>query len=207
VRACARAGKPVIVATHLLESMIKHPLPTRAEVTDVANAVYEQADALMLSGETSAGEHPVRCVQVLDDIARHIEKEPGLEFGADCRAETPREELARAAARLADSLGSRAIVVITRRGRLAQLVAGYRPKTAIVYAFTNMSSVRRKLWLLRSVVPMMTRLSRDPERTIAHAFNRLKQRNRALSGDPIVVVSDVLAGAHKVSSVQVRQFA
>jgi pyruvate kinase len=97
-------------------------------------------------------------------------------------------------------------VVITRRGRLAQLVAGYRPKTAIVYAFTNMSSVRRKLWLLRSVVPMMTRLSRDPERTIAHAFTRLKQRNRALAGDPIVVVSDVLAGAHKVSSVQVRQF-
>jgi pyruvate kinase len=206
VRACARAGKPVIVATHLLESMIKHPLPTRAEVTDVANAVYEQADALMLSGETSAGEHPVRCVQVLDDIARHIEKEPGLEFGADRRAETPREELARAATRLADSLQSRAIVVITRRGRLAQLVAGYRPKTAIVYAFTNMSSVRRKLWLLRSVVPMMTRLSRDPERTIAHAFKRLKQRNRALAGDPIVVVSDVLAGAHKVSSVQVRQF-
>ena len=104
VRACARAGKPVIVATHLLESMIKHPLPTRAEVTDVANAVYEQADALMLSGETSAGEYPVRCVQVLDDIARHIEKEPGLEFGDERRAETPREELARAAARLADSL-------------------------------------------------------------------------------------------------------
>jgi pyruvate kinase len=205
VRACARAGKPVIVATHLLESMIKHPLPTRAEVTDVANAVYEQADALMLSGETSAGDYPVRCVQVLDDIARHIEKEPGLD-SEDRRAETPREELARAAARLADSLEARAIVVITRRGRLAQLVAGYRPKTAIVYAFTNMSSVRRKLWLLRSVVPMMTRLSRDPERTIAHAFKRLKQRNRALAGDPIVVVSDVLAGAHKVSSVQVRQF-
>jgi pyruvate kinase len=206
VRACARAGKPVIVATHLLESMIKHPMPTRAEVTDVANAVDEQADALMLSGETSAGEYPVRCVQVLDDIARHIEKEPGLEFSDERSAETPREELARAAARLADSLKSRAIVVITRRGRLAQLVAGYRPKTAIVYAFTNMSSVRRKLWLLRSVVPMMTRLSRDPERTISQAFDRLKQRNRALSGDPIVVVSDVLAGARKVPSVQVRSF-
>ena len=205
-RKCALAGKPVIVATQLLESMVKHPLPTRAEVTDVANAVYEQADALMLSGETSAGAHPVRCVQVLDDIARHIEKEPGLDFSQERRADDPHEELARSAARLADSLKSRAIVVITRRGKLAQLVAGYRPKTAIVYAFTNMSSVRRKLWLLRSVVPMMTRLSRDPERTIFHAFARLKQRNRALSGDPIVVVSDVLAGAHKVPSVQVRRF-
>ena len=206
VRACALAGKPVIVATHLLESMITNALPTRAEVTDVANVVFEQADALMLSGETGTGEHPVRCVQVLDDITRRIEKEPGLGFSAERGAQTPREELARSAARLADSLQSRAIVVITRRGRLAQLVASYRPKSAIIYAFTNMSSARRKLWLVRSVVPMMTRLSRDPERTVAHALDRLKQRNRLLPGDPIVVVSDVLAGLKKIPSIQVRRF-
>jgi pyruvate kinase len=206
VRACALSGKPVIVATHLLESMISNALPTRAEVTDVANAVFEQADALMLSGETGAGEHPVRCVQVLDDITRRIEKEPGLGFSAERTAQTPREELARSASRLADSLKSRAIVVITRRGRLAQLVASYRPKSAIIYAFTNMSSARRKLWLVRSVVPMMTRLSRDPERTVQHALDRLKQRNRLLPGDPIVVVSDVLAGLKKIPSIQVRRF-
>jgi pyruvate kinase len=206
VRGCALAGKPVIVATHLLESMIKHPMPTRAEVTDVANAVYEQADALMLSGETGTGDHPVRCVQVLDDIARRIEKEPGLEFDAERKARTPREELAKSAARLADSLESRAIVVITRRGRLAQLVASFRPKSAIIYAFTNMSSARRKLWLLRSVVPMMTRLSRDPERTVENALRRLKQRNRLLPDDPVVIVSDVLAGARKIPSIQVRRF-
>jgi pyruvate kinase len=206
VRACALAGKPVIVATQLLESMIKNPMPTRAEVTDVANAVYEQADAVMLSGETSAGDYPIRSVEVLDDIVRRIEKEPGLGFHRDRRAADPREELARTAVRLADDLESRAIVVITRRGRLAQLVARYRPNSAIIYAFTNMSSVRRKLWLLRSVVPMMTRLSRDPEKTVQNALRRLQTRNRLLPGDPVVIVSDVLAGATKITSIQVRQF-
>ena len=77
IRRCAIAGKPIIVATHLLESMIDNPLPTRAEVTDVANAVYEQADAIMLSGETAAGKYPVRCVEVLDTIARRIETARG----------------------------------------------------------------------------------------------------------------------------------
>src|SRR5690606_5738817 len=77
---CARAGRRIIVATHLLESMIDNPMPTRAEVTDVANAVFEQADALMLSGETSVGRHPVRCVATLDRIARRLEREPGAGY-------------------------------------------------------------------------------------------------------------------------------
>ena len=206
VRACARAGKPVIIATHLLESMIKNPLPTRAEVTDVANAVYEQADALMLSAETSVGDYAVRSVEVLDAITRRIEKEAGLDFHRERQPLDAGEELARSAVRLADDLQSRALVVITRRGRLAHLVARYRPRSAIIYAFTNMSSIRRKLWLLRSVVPMMTRLSRDPEKTVQNAILRLHIRNRLLPGDPIVIVSDVLAGAQKFSSIQVRHF-
>ena len=153
VRACAIAGKPVIVATHLLESMITNPMPTRAEVSDVANAVYEQADAIMLSGETAAGKYPTRCVEALDRIARRIEKEPGIGFYLDRHPSGAREELVRSAVRLADELKAPGIIVFTRRGSLAQLVASFRPEHAIVYAFTNMSSVRRKLWLLRSVVP------------------------------------------------------
>jgi len=141
VRSCAIAGKPVIVATHLLESMVQSPMPTRAEVTDVANAVYEQVDAVMLSGETAAGAHPTRCVEVLDRIARRVEAEPALDFYLERPEPTGhRDHLARTACRLADSIGASAIVCITRRGLFGQLVASYRPKRAIVYAFTNMTT-------------------------------------------------------------------
>lgn len=206
VRACALAGKPVIVATHLLESMREAPMPTRAEVTDVANAVYEQADALMLSGETATGNDPVRCIQVLDRIARRIEKEPGLDFARERKPADAREELARSACRLADSLGSPAIIVITRRGLIAQLVASHRPRRSIIYAFTNMSSTRRKLWLSRSMVPFVIDFSREPEKTVQTAFEKLRQRNRAMPGDQIVVVSDILVGNEAVPTVQVRPF-
>jgi pyruvate kinase len=203
VRKCALVGKPVIVATHLLESMIDSPTPTRAEVTDVANAVYEQADAIMLSGETATGKYPERCVQMLD---RRVEKEPGHAYHVERQPMSIREELARSACRLADSLDSPAIVVMTRRGMLGQMVASYRPKKAIIYAFTNMSTTRRKLWLTRSVVPFKMDFSSDPEKTIRAAFERLRQRNRVLPGDPIVVVTDVAAGGENVSSIQIRVF-
>jgi pyruvate kinase len=206
VRKCSLAGKPVIVATHLLESMIDNPTPTRAEVTDVANAIYEQADAIMLSGETATGKFPERCVEMLDRIARRIEKEPAHNFYLARSREGTRGELARSACRLADAINAPAIVVITRRGSLAQLVASYRPSRTIIYAFTNMSTTRRKLWLLRSVVPFKLDFSSDPEKTIRAAFERLRLRNRVVAGDPVVVVSDVLAGGDSVSSVQVRVF-
>jgi pyruvate kinase len=206
VKKCTVAGKPVIVATHLLESMIEHPMPTRAEVTDVANAVYEQVDAIMLSGETATGKHPVRCVEVMDKIARRIEREEGFDFFHRCVPKTTRGQLAWSACRLADSLGASAIVVFTRRGELGQLVASYRPQTAIIYAFTNMSTTRRKLWLSRAVVPFKMDFSSDPERTIVAAFERLRSRSRVLPGDPIVVVSDVRAGNESVTSIQVRVF-
>ena len=80
IRTCAEMGKRAIVATHMLESMIENPIPTRAEVTDVANAVYEEADAIMLSGETTVGKYPVKCVEILDRIARSTESSRGLRF-------------------------------------------------------------------------------------------------------------------------------
>ena len=206
VRKCIVSSKPVIVATHLLESMINNPMPTRAEVSDVANAVYEGADAIMLSGETSAGQFPLRCVQTLDSIARRQEKEPMLGFHLERRSHGVRDKLARHAVQLAESLGSHAIVVITRRGTLAQLVTAYRPSRAIIYAFTNQEEVRRKLWMLRSVVPLHTELFEDPEKTVQAAMVRLRERNRLLPGDPVVVVSDIDAGEERVTTIQVRKF-
>jgi pyruvate kinase len=160
----------------------------------------------MLSGETATGQYPTRCVEVLDRIARRVEKEEGLNFDLQRTPRDIREELARAACRLADALDARAIMVMTRRGLLGQLVSSFRPRRAIIYAFTNMSTTRRKLWLSRSVVPFKMDFSSDPEKTIMAGFERLRQRNRVLPGDPIVVISDVAAGHQTVTAVQVRVF-
>jgi pyruvate kinase len=206
IRRAAIAGKPIIVATHLLESMIDAPLPTRAEVTDVANAVYEQADAIMLSGETAAGRYPVRCVEVLDTISRRIEQGPGLDFFKERPPpDSQRAHIAQGACRLADSLDAKAIVVMTRRGYFGQLVASYRPRSAVIYAFTNMSTTRRKLWLNRSVIPFRMNLSSDPEKTIVNALGKLRERNVIAPGEAVVVVSDVAtAKGDLVTSIQVR---
>ena len=204
VRRCAIAGKPVIVATHLLESMIDNPMPTRAEVTDVANAVYEQADAVMLSGETATGKHPVRCVSVLDRIARRIEEEPGLEFHRDREPKTIRDQLARSACLLADSLGSRAIVVMTMRGLMGRLVSSFRPRGAIIYAFTTTEIVRRRLWLSRSVVPFTLDLTEEPEQVVLHALELLKEHGRLESGEPVVVVANVTTDFGYSNAIQVR---
>ena len=197
-------NKVVITATQMMESMIESPMPTRAEVTDVATAVDEQVDAIMLSGETATGKHPARCVEVLDRIARRIEKAENLGFYKQRKPVSLRDHLARSACRLADSLNAPAVIVITQRGVLGQLVSSFRPQTAIVYAFTNSSTAHRQLWLCHSVVPFKMDLSDDPDETLAAAFHRLRSHDRLVPGDPVVVVSDVVTRDGNVTAIQVR---
>ena len=204
VRRCALAGKPVIVATQLLESMIDNPMPTRAEVTDVANAVYEQVDAVMLSGETATGKYPARCVTVLDRIARRIEQEHGLELHRGREPQSVRDQLARSACLLADSLGSRAIIVMTMQGRMGQLVSSFRPRGATVYAFTSTDIVRRRLWLSRSVVPFTLDLTEEPEVVIRKALDLLSARDRLESGDTAVIVANVTTSEGQSNAIQIR---
>ncbi|MCB5932045.1 pyruvate kinase, partial [[Eubacterium] rectale] len=97
-------GRRCIVATHMLESMITQPTPTRAEVTDVSNAIFEQVDAVMLSGETSVGHYPVRCVEVLDSIAHRMECSGNLNFAASAILNGDRQKATKAAISLADSV-------------------------------------------------------------------------------------------------------
>ncbi|TGK03832.1 pyruvate kinase [Leptospira semungkisensis] len=204
IRECAIKGKRVIVATHLLESMINNPSPTRAEVTDVANAVFEEADAIMLSGETAAGKFPVRCVEMLHKISERVEKAPGLGYVLERVPSTKKEEMARSAALLSDSIKSPAIIVITRRGTTALNVASFHPRLPLIYAFTNMTTVRRKLWLTRSVIPYRIDFSSDPEKTIKLAIETLKTSGRVKEGDQVVILSDIIAGADRVETIQVR---
>ncbi len=204
VKECALQGKRVIVATHLLESMIENPIPTRAEVTDVANAAYEEVDAVMLSGETAAGKFPVKAAEMLDKILKRIERTGGIGWSRDFKSDDVKGAFAESAVELADQLKADAVVVFTRRGLTADFVTAYRPKYATVFAFTNMSQVRRKLLLNRACYPFRIDFSSDPERTIKTAFNTLAKKKILPPGSRIVIVSDIIAGSERVESIQVR---
>ena len=204
--ACARWGRRCIVATHLLESMIHNPIPTRAEVTDVANAVYEGADAVMLSGETGIGKHPVRCVTQLAEITEAAEKYPGLGYERDLQVPTDKQQLAIHAVALAESIKADGILVITRRGATADLVTNARPPTVPIYAFTNDSRTRRRLRLNRAVASFRTEFSQDPEKTLQRAFAKLRERGVLGGSAKVVVISDVLAGAEaQTDAIQIRR--
>lgn len=205
VKTCLEVGRPVIVATHMLESMITNPVPTRAEVTDVANAVFEQADAIMLSGETSTGKYPIRCVDAFVKIACRIERSGGLGFACGAVMDNDREKTVRSAAVLANSLPDAHIVIFTRRGTMADYVAGQRPERAQIFAFAPTWELCRKLALHRAVVPIYMPFENTPERTIAAAENYLAENRLVKSGDPLVIVSDIFAGEDRFDSIQLRR--
>jgi len=202
VRLCAEHGRRVIVATHLLESMIENPIPTRAEVTDVANAVYEEADAVMLSGETTIGKHPVRCVKFMNDIALATERKRGMRFTENLIKTSDKEHLAANAAELADDMRVKGIVVVTHHGIMANYVTNAHPGTPI-YAFTNVGVTRRLMTLNRNLYPFKIEFSEDPESTLALAFTELKEKAGFETGDSVVVISDVLIDKDSVG-IQVR---
>lgn len=203
---CHEHGKRVIVATHLLESMIENPIPTRAEVTDVANAIYEEVDAVMLSGETTIGKYPIKCIEFLDKIARTSEKAEGLQFARSLRRDNEKQHIAVAAVDLAESLNAAGIVVITRRGLMARYVTNCRPFKTSIYAFTNDSRTRRQLALNRNLVPKRATFSSDPEKTLKLAFKILKETEGFSDDEQVVVISDVIAGTG-VDAIQVRSIA
>jgi pyruvate kinase len=192
LKECARIGRKVIVATHMLESMIENPVPTRAEITDVANAVYEQADAVMLSGETSVGHYPVKCIEVLDRIARRMEQEPGAGFCEALELRTEKQHSVRSAVVLANSLKNSKLIIFTARGVLANYTAHQRPVSAPIFAFSPSEKVVRALTMNRSVIPVPMDFADHPEATIRRAIDYLKEHHWVESGDPCVILSDVL---------------
>jgi len=203
VQSAAKWGKRSIVATHLLESMIENPIPTRAEVTDVANAIYEGVDGIMLSGETSVGKYPARCVAQLHAIAERAELWPGLGYEKDLIADTDKQHIAINAVALAEDIGAAGIVVITRRGITADLVTSARPQRVPVFAFTNHSQTRRRLALNRAVYSHRIEFSKEPEKTLQRALTILREREDLAVGAKVVVISDVLAERNS-DAIQLR---
>src|SRR5216110_3129271 len=169
VKSCLRLGKPVIVATQMLESMITNPLPTRAEITDVANAVFEQADAIMLSGETSLGRYPVECVRVLNRVALRIERSGGAGYAKAAVLEDVRQKTVASAVVLANSLQDSKLIVFTLHGRMARYASNLRPQHALIFAFTPSEQVYRQLALYWGTFPARIDFSGGPDRAIAAA--------------------------------------
>jgi pyruvate kinase len=200
VKTCIESGRRVIVATHLLESMISNPTPTRAEVTDVANAVFEEADVLMVSGETSVGQYPVRCIEMLDRVARRIERSGGLGYGNNSILHTEKQKTIRAAAQLADSIPEALLAVFTRSGSTAHQTALMRPRSPI-FAFTPDPLVCRTLTLSRGVRSFSLEFDEQPRKTIAKAVALLRSQRDVPEGTPLVIVADTLQEGHKVSTI------
>ncbi len=205
VSACQAAGKPVIIATHLLESMIHSPMPTRAEISDVCNAVREQADAVMLSGETTTGSYPSESVQVLKDIIGSIEPSVSLALNSRIKLHEPKSKMLRSAAVLAQELGQSGIIVFTRSGFLPYVLAALRPRGVPIYAFTDLEDTFRQLLLPWGVEPFLMQFSDDPEQTIADAIGYLKKKSWAKPSDWLVVITNALAHGKVIDAMQLRQ--
>lgn len=205
VRECARIGRKVIVATHMLESMIENPVPTRAEVTDVANAVYEEADAVMVSGETSVGRYPVKCIEVLNRIAMRMEREPGAGFSRAIELSNDKQRTVKSAVFLANSLENSKLVIFTARGVLANYAAHQRPERADIFAFCPDDSIVRELLMNRGVTPFQMEFANHPEDSIRKAVDLLKEKGLIETGDPVVILSDVLNGDFDTEAILLRK--
>jgi pyruvate kinase len=204
VDACIKHRKPVIVATHLLESMITSPVPTRAEVSDIAGAVWSTADAIMLSGETTTGLYPLECVQFMKRVAGRIESNATKGYNSSLPLKTNKDRLLRSAVVLAQELGDAGIVVFTRNGLLPQALAALRGWRCPIYAFTDEPQVFRHMLLMWGVEPFLMEFRPEPEDSICDAFAYLLRRDWVKPGDWMVVVTNVLAGKKTIDSIQMR---
>jgi pyruvate kinase len=182
------AGIPVITATQMLESMIANPRPTRAETSDVANAILDGTDAVMLSAETAVGRYPIEAVRIMHRIACAVESSEPRVFGSRRRGHHGTAlAVAQAAATVAREIEARAIVVITRTGRTAELLSKERPATPLV-AFTESEATARRLALWWGITCYVTRFQDDTDAMILHLETELIRRGLAEAGDTIVLV-------------------
>jgi pyruvate kinase len=204
VKRCIQKSRPVIVATHMLESMITNPVPTRAEITDVANAAFEQADCVMLSGETTVGKYPVAAVKVLARVTERIERSGGAGFAEEAILNNDRQKTVHSAVSLANSVPGAQLLAFTRSGATADYASNLRPRSAPIHAFTPTFEICRQLIMNWGVIPHCMPFDTNPLRTIGSAQRFLLENGFTKSGDRLVIISDMLSGEDRFDSVQLR---
>ena len=193
IKKCNEAGKPVITATQMLDSMMRNPRPTRAEVTDVANAIYDGTDAIMLSGETAAGKYPVEAVKTMATIAKRTEET--IDYNKNLRnkslvAANVTDAISYSTCTTAIDLNAKAIVSATSSGHTARMVSKFRPQCPIV-ATTDNERVMRQLSLTWGVLPVACENGKNTDEVIASAIDAGKEKNYLAEGDLVVITAGV----------------
>ena len=193
IRRCYKAGKMVITATQMLESMISNPAPTRAEITDVANAVFDGTSAVMLSGESAMGKYPVKAVETMAMIARQAEKDAfdmnmynDRNFDMDYRDTA--NAICDAACTTARDINAKAIIAVTMHGHTARRMSKFRPIYPIVAA-TPKEKTYHQLALSWGVYPVMARMISDSDEIVIHAADCAKQLDLVQNGDQVVITA------------------
>ena len=196
IKKCNALGKPVITATQMLDSMIRNPKPTRAEVTDVANAIYDGTDAIMLSGETAAGKYPVEAVKVMAAIAKRIEET--LDYDTILRSKglnntNVTDAISYATCTTAKSLTASGIVTSTSSGYTARMVSKFRPKTPIIAATPN-ERTSRQLSLSWGVYTVMCEQAENTDDLIDNSIEASKNEGYIHEGELVVITTGVPTG-------------
>ena len=193
---CVACGKPVITATQMLDSMMENPRPTRAEITDVANAIYDGTSAIMLSGETAAGKYPVEAVQTMDAIARKTESN----IDRVCPTKTPKRTrlsitaaTAHAACTTAEDIGADAILTVSQRGITAQMVSRFRPAATVVALLLD-PQVQRQMALYWGLVPITMPRASSTDQLVDLAIQSAQEAGLVKHGDLVVVTAGVPVG-------------
>ena len=199
-------GKPVIVATHLLESMTHRSRPTRAEASDVANAVLDGADALLFSGETSVGEHATEVVATAARIVAMVEEHALDRMPAVGCQPLPEDAVAAAACQVGATVGARAVAVFTQTGRTAQRVASHRSAIPVM-AFTSEPGVRSHLSLAWGVETFVAPVAPDARAAIAQVERTMLSEGHGVAGERVVVVAGRPGQAGSTNTVLVHELA
>ena len=203
--ACAKWGTRSIVATHLLESMIENPTPTRAEVTDIANAIYEGADALMLSGETSIGKYPIECVEFIKSISEKTEKFKTLGYERHLITNSDWESIAVAAKNLAESIDADGIIAVTRTGATACYISNAKPNGIPIFTFTNNKNTLKQMSLVGSSICFYIPRLNNHEVTLTKAEKVLKNYFKQKKSLKFIMLSGIFSEEHS-EAMQIINF-
>lgn len=194
---CNIAGKPVITATQMLDSMMRNPRPTRAEVTDVANAILDGSDCIMLSGETAAGKYPIEAVKTMYNIATRTETSSNyletLKSKSIVKDISTTNAISKATCTTAEDLEASAIITATSSGYTSKAVSKFRPRTPIIAATTT-ESVMRKLSMVWGVYPVISKKSSDTDEIIEVSIASAMEKGYVKEGDLIVITAGVPVG-------------